>query len=181
MMALMSPRDRALFTAAELALIDSSSRSEMKSLGPSRLRSHITRTRKYWDKYRDLARQQHRTKKEAIKGGTHALAGVRTERKARVFAEVLSRFEKRLEQLERQIERQNRKKTPSRAEPSRIDARQTAQQHETIRRRKQRRQAASESARESSITRQFQKSKMRAIHGHIRAGGKRRQAKRDAR
>lgn len=151
-MALMNPRDRTLFTAAELALIDSSSRSEMKSLGPSRLKSHVTRTRKYWDKYRDLARQQHRTKKEAVKGGTHALAGVRTERKARVFAEVLSRFEKRLEQLERQ----DRKKTPSRVEPSRIDARQTAQQRETIRRRKQRRQAASESARESNVIRQFQ-------------------------
>lgn len=176
-MALISAEDRALFTAAELTLIHSSSHSEIVSLAPSRLKAHMTRTRKYWDKYRGLVRQQHRTKKQAVKGGPHALASVRTEQKARLFADALSRFEKRLEQ----IERRDRKKTTSRREPSRVGARQPATQRETIRKRKQRRQAASESARESSVTRQFQKSKMRAIHGHIRAGGKRRQAKRDAR
>jgi hypothetical protein len=50
-----------------------------------------------------------------------------------------------------------------------------------MRRKKQQREAADEAALAPRITREFQKSKMRAIQGHISASGKRRQGKRDAR
>lgn len=177
-MAPIRAQDQELFTATEFALLQSSLPSEIKSLTRARLQAQMTRARRYWDKYRGLTREQHRAKKrESERNRAQPFSNVRTERKAHMLAQALSRFEKRLEQ----IERRDRKKTVSRGEPSRVDAHRPATQRETIRKRKQRRQAASESASQSSATRQFQKSKMRAIHGHIRAGGKRRQVKRDAR
>jgi hypothetical protein len=102
---------------------------------------------------------------------------MRTERKAQVFAGVLERFEKRLEQLTREERRRSRPQ----AKPVPKSSRRPVAQREAIRRKKQQRQAANEAALAPRIARQFQKSKMRAIQGHISARGKRRQAKRDTR
>jgi hypothetical protein len=62
-MAPLRTQDHELFTTTELALIQSSSSSAIKSLSLARIKSYVTRARRYGDKYRDLARQQHRTKK----------------------------------------------------------------------------------------------------------------------
>ncbi len=177
-MTLMRGQDRALFTAAELALIESSAPLRIKAHTPAQLKARMARARRYWDKYRGLARQQNRrSKKSRHPGRPQPLSNLRTERKAEVFAASLDRFTNRLDQL---IEADESKRAAGR-KPVRKRSRRPGAQRATVRRKQQQSQAASEAALAPRIERQFQKSKMRAIQGHIRAGGTRRQAKRDAR
>ncbi len=177
-MAMMRVQDRTLFTTTEFTMIQSSFPSEIKSLSMFRLKSQVTRARRYWDKYRGLTRQQHRAKKrDTGKGNARPFSNVRTERKAQVFAGALKRFEKRLEQLTREERRRSRLQAKSIPKSTR----RPVAQREAMRRKKQQREAADEAALAPRITREFQKSKMRAIQGHISASGKRRQGKRDAR
>lgn len=177
-MALIPERDRALFTAAEAALIESSSPKRIKDLTPSRLKAQMTRARQSAEKYRDLSRRQQReTKRRSGHGRPTPPSNARTERKATLLGDAANRFERQLERLQ-----QPRKpKTGKPSKPLRHETSGLATQREALRRRKQRRQAASESALAARVTRQFQKSKMRAIQGHIRASGQRRQVSRDAR
>lgn len=175
-------QDQALFTETELGLIQSSSPSAIKDLSLPRIRSYVTRARRYGDKYRDLAIQQHRTKKRG--SGNYQVqpfSNIRTERKALLFAEALTRLEKRQAQLEKQDEKKKAGLTSRKKPGSRTASRTPATAKETIRRKNQRRQAKSDSAQESKIAQQFQKNKSKAIQGHIRARGKRTQAKRDRR
>jgi len=177
-MALMQVQDRALLTATELALIESSEPSRIRAYTSAQLNDRIARVRRAWDKYRDRARQQQRrTKKSQQPGRAQPFSNLRTERKAQVFAATLERFEQRLAQLTREERRRPRPQ----AKPIPKPPRRPGAQRETIRRTKQQRQAANEAALAPRVARQFQKSKMRAIQGHIRARGTRRQAKRDAR
>lgn len=177
-MALMSERDRALFTAAEMALIKSSLPKEIKDLTPSRLKVQMARARQAAEKYRGLARRQQReTKRVSGFGRPTPPSNARTERKATLLGDAAGRFEHRLEQLEHPKKR----KTGRPPKPPLRETSGFATQRDALRRRKQRRRAASESALAARVTRQFQKSKMRAIQGHIRASGKRRQGKRDTR
>ncbi|HEU4506129.1 MAG: hypothetical protein K0S14_153 [Thermomicrobiales bacterium] len=171
-------QDRPLFTATELALIESSEPLRIGAYSPAQLNDRIARARRFWDKYRGLARQQQRTtKKSRQRGRPQPSSNLRTERKAQVFVGALGRFEKRLEQLTRE----ERRRSGPRANPAPKRPRRPVAQREAIRRKKQQRQASNEAALAPRIARQFQKSKMRAIQGHISARGKRRQAKRDAR
>jgi hypothetical protein len=171
-------QDRALLTATELALIESSGPSRIRTYTSAQLNDRIVRVRRFWDKYRKLARQQQRTTKTSRqRGSLQPSPNVRTERKAQVFAGALDRFEQRLEQMTREERRPPRRQ----AKPVSKSLRRPVAQRETIRRKKQRGRAANEAAEAPRITRQFQKSKMRAIQGHISASGKRRQATRDAR
>lgn len=177
-MVLMQGQDRAVFTATEFALIQSSVSTQIKAHTRAQLNARIARARKYWDKYRDLARQQQRrTKQRPQPDRLQPFSTLRTERKAQVFAGTLERFEQRLAQLTTQ---DHRKRAPNR-KPVRKSPRRPGAQRETIRRKKQQGQAASDAALASRVVRQFQKSKIRAIQGHIRARGKRDQGKRDAR
>lgn len=177
-MALMRVQDRSLLTATELALIESSETSRIRAYSPSQLNGRIRRARRFWDKYRDLARQQRRrTKKSPPPGRPQPFSNLRTERKAEVFAAALKRFEQRLAALTMQDRRTYRPQ----ATPIPKSPRRPAAQGETVRRKKQQSQAANEAALAPRLTRQFQKSKMRAIQGHIHARGQRHQAKRDAR
>jgi hypothetical protein len=175
-MAMMRVQDRALFTATELALIEASQPSRIKAYTPVQLNDRIARARRFWDKYRELARQQQRgTKKSPQLGRPQPFSNARTQRKAQVFAGALKRFEKRLEQLTREKGRKSRAAKPV----PKISRRQAAQ-GETIRRKKQQSQAANEAALAPRVARQVQKTATRAIQGHVRASGTRRQAKRDA-
>ena len=177
-MAMTRAQDRALLTATELTLIETSEPSRIKALKPEQLNDRIVRARRFWDKYRQLARQQQRRiKKSPQVGRPQPSSNVRTRRKAQVFAAALERFEKRLEQVKKEEGQRSR---PQRKPISKSSRRPVAQR-EAIRRKKQQRQAANEAALAPRVARQFQKSKMRAIQGHIRASGTRRQAKRDAR
>jgi hypothetical protein len=173
----MRAQDRTLLTATELALIESSEPSRIKAYTSAQLKGRIARVRRFWDKYRELGRrQQWTTKTSRQRGRLQPSPNVRTERKAQVFAGALERFEKRLEQLTRDERRRSRPQ----AKPVPKSPRRQEVQRETIRRKKQRGRAANEAALSPRITRQFQKSKTRAIQGHISARGKRRQAARDA-
>lgn len=174
----MRVQDRALLTATELALIESSEPSRIRTYTPTQLKDRIARVRRFWDKYRELGRrQQWTTKTSRQRGRLQPAPNVRTERKAQVFAGALERFEKRLDQLTKEEYRRSRPQ----AKPVPKSPRRPVAQGETIRRKKQRGRAADEASLAPRITRQFQKSKMRAIQGHISARGKRRQATRDAR
>lgn len=178
-MAVFGPQDRELLSVTEFALIESSRPAQIKAFTVAQLKAKITRARKYWDKYRTLARRQHRTNNEnSGRARSNPLSNVRTERKGRLFAEALTQFEKRLTQIQRRDQPQ---KTRPRTKPSRTGTDPQAAQRASLHKRKQRRQAAGESALAAKVTRQFQKSKLRAIQGHVRASGARRQGKRDAR
>lgn len=171
-------QDRALLTATELALVESSEPSRIRAYTAVQLNNRIVRARRFWDKYRKLAREQQRTTKTSGKRGRlQPSPNARTERKAQVFARALERLEKRLEQLTREERRRPR----LRAKPASKSLPRSVEQRETIGRKRQQGQTSYEAARASRITRRFQKSKTPAIQGHIRARGKRSQAKRDAR
>jgi hypothetical protein len=83
--------------------------------------------------------------------------------------------------LAREQVREERRRTRPQAKPVSKSPGRPVAQRGTIRRKKQQGQASNEAALASRITRQFQKSKIRAVHGHISARGKRRQATCDAR
>lgn len=176
-MAVFRPKDRELLTVLEFALIEASRPGQIKAFTIAQLKSKITRARKYWDKYRERGRQQQRVEKKAGVAGMRPMSNARTDRKARIFALALSRFEKRLAQ----VQRRESPKTHPRAKPPRMETDSRATQREKLRKEKQRHQAVDESALTKRIARQFQKSKRQAIQGHVRASGARRQGKRDAR
>ncbi len=174
----MSPQDRVLFTATEWALLQASWPPKLEALNPARVKTQTARARAYADKYRNLARRHRRTEKVTLgRGVPPGAANRRTERKAKLLVDALHRFERRLTALEQET----RRKSSCRAEPSTGLARGAVTQRETLRRKRQRRQTVSKSTKSARVTRQFKKSRMRAIQGHIRASGKRRQGRRDAR
>jgi hypothetical protein len=174
----MTPRriqDRKLFTGPELLLLRLSMPSEIKALNAARLRVLIKRARRASDKYRDLVRRQLRAvKRRTSRVGGSQQSNMRTQRKARLLAESVDRLEKRLTRLERG-ELQRRRRSPKPSRPGR------PAQREALRREHQRRQAVGEAAHASRKARTFQQSRLREIHAHLRAHGKRRQGKRDAR
>lgn len=92
---------RALLTSTELALFDASRAQPIKTLTPARLRGKVTRARALRDKYRDLYRRQSVSTRTAPAAQRSAVGGdnERTQRKADMFAEVLTRFEDRVQQL----------------------------------------------------------------------------------
>lgn len=177
-MVVFRAQDRELLTVTEFALIESSRPSQIKPFTVAQLKPKIVRARRFWDKYRGLARQQHRTKKvDSGRNRAQPFSNVRTERKAQLFAGALSRFEKRLELIQRRVQPKARPRT----KVSQMGTDPQATQRASLRKKKQQRQAAGDSALSKRVTRQFEKSKLRAIQGHIRASGTRRQGKRDAR
>lgn len=93
---------RALLTSTELALFDASRAQPIKTLTPARLRGKVTRARALRDKYRDLYRRQSVSTRTAPAAQRSAVGGdnERTQRKADMFAEVLTRFEDRVQQLQ---------------------------------------------------------------------------------
>lgn len=91
---------REICTKPELELVEASFAPQINGFTPARLRSKISRARKLQDKYRELARSQHRNLKRGAPTRGRGGANVRTERKARLFEETRLRFEKRLARVE---------------------------------------------------------------------------------
>ena len=94
---------RPLLTAAELELFDQSRAEPIKALTLARLRGKVTRTRTLRDKYRDLFRRQTVAVRSAPGTKSRSPVGAdneRTQRKADILQEVLTRFEARVAQLE---------------------------------------------------------------------------------
>jgi hypothetical protein len=168
-MALLNVRDRRLFSATELALLESSEPANIKSQTPAQVKARIARARTYWDKYRGLAREQHRSAKKGSHAPGRPLDTLRTARKAEIFALALDRLQRRHEQLAKP----GRGTTPSRTKPVRRSGTSTSR---VGGRKAPAPRGAGRGAKMKALT---QKANRRTI-GHTRASGARRQAKRDA-
>jgi hypothetical protein len=174
-MALLNVRDRRLFSATELALLESSEPAHIKAQTPVQVNARIARARKYWDKYRGLAREQHRSSKKGSHATGRPLDTLRTERKAEIFALALDRLQKRQEQLTKAG-----RGTPPRTKAAGKPSRRSGTSRKAGGNKTPARQTARAAGRGAKMKRLNQKTNRRAI-GHIRASGARRQAKRDAR
>ncbi len=87
---------RALCTGAEFQLYAASRPEQIKTHTPGRLKSKIQRARSLRDKYRDLYKRQRLATRgrTGTKKGNEPDRNARTERKAKLFAEVLERLQK---------------------------------------------------------------------------------------
>lgn len=148
---------KALLTGAELALYDMGRRETLARIDRRTLIMKVRRARNLRDKYRDLYRRQRLESRDrtGAKRGTSGVANVRTREKAELFGELLARFEARLAKIDAA------EKAPKAATP--------------------RAGLASPRAKRAAAKRGFQKTRMTAIHAHLRSRGKRQQAKRDSR
>lgn len=100
---------RPLLTAAELELFDQSRAAPIKALTLARLRGKVSRARTLRDKYRDLYRRQTVSARKSSAAKSRLPVGAdneRTQRKADILQEVLTRFEARVAQLEAQQDRE---------------------------------------------------------------------------
>jgi hypothetical protein len=169
--------DRVLFTVKEFELIQSSFPSVLKAVPRARVKALSLRARKHWDKYRQLSRTQHRTTKASAGGFSKPDANLRSERKAQIFSETVGRFEKRLSQLEKVV-----RPKPARAvKPPPKGIRKPIKRKKSVGKKRTPVTPAGQASLEARASRQFQKTRTRAIQGHIRASGRRRQGKRDRR
>jgi hypothetical protein len=190
---------RPLLTAAEFQLFESSVGEDLKALSGARLRAKIKRTRSLRDKYVDLLRRQKvaaRTR-TGSKGGTSGVANERTERKATVFAEVLSRFEQRLEQHDAAEARREQRESAVKAKakvaakkgPGSVraprDPRPTLSPKAPAKAPSRGRGAVAgssgEGARGARQQMQLQSSRAKPIQAHLASRGRRTQARRDGR
>lgn len=91
-----------LLSAAEMDVFNASLGAAIKELSPARLAGKVKRARTLRDKFRDLLKRQKLASRArtASKAGTSGAANERTERKAEVFDEVLTRFLARHEKVE---------------------------------------------------------------------------------
>lgn len=85
----------------EYQLFESSMKGSIEKLPQARVQSGIKRSRTLRDKYRDLHKRQRIATRErtGTKKGVKPDTNARTEQKAKLFAEVLTRFEARLKAI----------------------------------------------------------------------------------
>lgn len=88
---------RAMLTAAERKVFDSSIGKEIAAAGRAELQAAIGQARTLRDKWRDLYAKQTRTTKRTTKAGTGA--NDRSREKSELFAGALQRLETRLAEL----------------------------------------------------------------------------------
>lgn len=101
-----------LLSATELPLFLDSLADRLALHSAAQLRALVKRARTQRDKARDLWQRQRVTtrSRSGSKGGRSGDANARTERKARLFDEVLRRFEKRLADLDGKLAAQSVRK-----------------------------------------------------------------------
>lgn len=195
-----------LLTAAEMVLFDAARRDSIGSLTTRALKAKIERTRRLRDKYRDLFKRQRldTRARTGTKLGRSGAANQRTKEKAALLAEVLERYEARLAQVEAAEKRAALKAAQARAKAERAAAAKAAAKARAAE--AKRRPAKSPKApaakpvasasplgpvgrtgfmnpRAKGIEtkRQLHRSRGTVIHAHLRAAGRRNQAKRDRR
>ena len=191
-MAYTRTRAAKLLTAAELEHFNASLSRETGELPERQLKGKVKRSRALRDKYRDLLKRQTRKSRDA-RGGKAAARpspNERTAHKAKIFEEVLQRFEKH---LARRLARDKRGawKIPIRSSASLVERKRAAQaRQEAARRVELSAKAPSTGPRSSrregaaqvlSDGQQSMTSGAAAIQGHVSAFGRRKQAKRDQR
>ena len=154
---------RQLAGASEWSLIESSLTDRVRELPPARLKSKIARARTLRNKYRDLAKRQHRKAQPRRSGRPDEALNARTKRKVQLFEEVLARLEK--ERDRRGAKKPSRPKKPARPRSA----------PRTVTR--VRKQAASPAPKSAASRRSGQ----HRIHAHVSSAGRRRQSHRDRR
>ena len=183
---------RTLCNKTEFQFFESSLKGSIEKLPQARVQAGIKRARTLRDKYRDLHKRQRLTTRErtGTKKGIKAGTNQRTEQKAKLFAEVLERFESRLKDLKRE----DRKAAADSASKKKAAKKKTAKKKATkkkatkkVGKKKTRSSKAPASASEfvsdqasaASQRKRQQDTRAKAIMGHTRAATQRRQAKRD--
>jgi hypothetical protein len=101
---------RGICNKTEYALFASSLKGEVEKLPQARVQSGIKRSRTLRDKYRDLHKRQRLATRDRVgtKKGIKPDTNARTEQKAKLFAEVLARFEAHLKNLKAEEKAQAR-------------------------------------------------------------------------
>lgn len=185
---------RSLLTAAEYDLFASSLDERMAEFGAAQLARRIARARRLRDKYQDLYRRQ-AVATRARTGTTRGTSGVanrRTAQKAAVFSELLARFEARLVRLNAALAREARRAEAERTRALR--ARQLAKARGKAKpvakaaaaaRAPVRRTAPGDYMSGQALAAKqrttVKSPRTRAIQAHVRARGRRAQARRDSR
>lgn len=186
---------KTLCSDAELALFDASRREAIADHTASQLRGLIGRARKLRDKYTDTYRRQRLGSRERTgsKQGRSGSANQRTRQKAKLFGEVLARFEARQQQMTQAAARRATLPGGPAVRGARAAIEQAAARVEARRGRPPERlpgQPHSPKARTGFVDaqaavvarqRHFQEAGNRAILGHVSAQGRRNQGKRDQR
>jgi hypothetical protein len=173
---------RTLCTAAELELVLASFEPGAGRLSEARLKSAMARARRLRDKYRDLLRRQRLATRARTgsKLGSRPGTNARTAQKARLFEETLARFAREREARAAAARRAVRAK---RAGPRKAPAPKPP----GLKPRAQRTAAAprtgfvSEQALLASRRQRLQNMRAKAVQAHVRAQGRRNQARRDSR
>ncbi len=174
----LSEKDRALFRQSEWELLRTSRPGRLKSLTKARVKLQLKRARKLAVKYRDLTRDHRRSeKKEPRHKNDESIADRRAKRKSRLATDASRRFEKRLADLEK--ESAGHRQTKNRKTTS-VKRKGMVVQQEAVRKANQRLGAGGRQSPAQKNTRQLQLKGAKAIQGHIRARGRRHQARRDS-
>jgi hypothetical protein len=186
---------RALCTATEYALFEASLADQIRAHSHAELLGKIRRVRVLRDKYRDLYKRQRLAvrARTGSKKGEGPDANVRTSRKAQLFAEALKRLEGRAADLER-VERAKAASEARARAQARARVAAKARAKAKAKRRAARpviKGAKSKSGQKSGFIdpgaerashgQMLQKTRTRAVQGHVRASGRRVQARRDQR
>lgn len=172
---------RALCNADEIELVAASFPDPGATLTRARVISKLMRARRLRDKYRDLYKRQRLANRSrtGTKFGARPGSNARTEEKARLFDETLKRFEAKLAKLdaaERKVlaaKAGAKRRAISPAAPPRAPAAKRSAPP--------RRGYMSEHARQANRRQRLQRTGAKKIRAHVRAQGRRNQARRDAR
>src|SRR5215831_12088914 len=87
---------RRLSSSRELSLISSSLPPALQTHSAARLKSKISRARRFREKYQDLYRRQKLASKSRMTGAPYERLNVRTLRKKQMFGEVITRLRQQL-------------------------------------------------------------------------------------
>lgn len=194
-----------LLNAAEMVLFDAARRDSIGSLTPRALKGKIERTRRLRDKYRDLFQRQRldTRARTGTKLGRSGAANQRTKEKAALLAEVLERYQARLAYVEEAEKRAALKAAQARAKADRAAASKAAAKARAAKAKRPAKSPKAPAAKPLAgaslvgpvgrtgfmnprakgvdTKRQLHSSRGTVIQAHLRAAGRRNQAKRDRR
>jgi hypothetical protein len=182
---------RKLLSSAEFELFEASRRDGICLLSAAELKRKVERTRRLRDKYRDLYKRQRLAMREltGTKRGNSGVANARTKEKAAIFQDLLARFQVRYDRV-------TALPKPTAKKAARKTVKKASVAHGPRRNVSAKAPAAASAAAGAPIgsagfmsprarlaeTRlRAHKSRGVSINAHIRAQGRRNQAKRDRR
>jgi hypothetical protein len=175
---------RRLLNASEMSLVDAAMKDAIAGLGKTQAQAKIARARRLRDKYRDLFRRQRVTTRDrtGTKAGPRGTANLRTREKAALMDELLARFTKRLDEIEQAERRAAAAKEKTALRARKLAARRSAANAKLDSGTPGKRAGyMSGGASIADMKRQQHKSRGIGIRAHLRAQGRRNQARRDRR